>query len=596
MGLDEIVRRFEAAGIKCKRQSDGSYRCQCPAHAGDPLPKRGTHLSLAVGQKGGVVVTCHSHHCGLEEVARAVGLEPEDFMPAPTNGARQPENLYPYRDENGTELFFVARFPGKEFRQFQKDAQGQTIWNLTGIRRVLFGLPELLKTAPGELVGICEGEKDAIALSALGVMATTNPGGAGKWRQEYTDWLKQRLPDQKFVILPDNDDTGRKHALEVSESLKSAGLTCQIVNLPDVPPKGDVSDWISKGGTREEFLRLTEPAPHPLDLRVMDGRALEKAELPLPEALIPHLLYRGFSTLIAGDSKLGKSSLQLRAILAGACGGWWLDKERRSENRLPRSRILFVNFEDPLFVTRERAQKMMAPEGLPEDFLTMEPPYGYTLRQVLDWIHGSWQKLGLDAVVLDPIGVAAEWDDETDNAEVTRTFKQIQQLAAETHLAVLTAHHVTKKPGQHGLNIRGASAIKANVLGYLVLEREKELFRLAGVNKLSGVWDVLLDRTDQDWSWWIVETRAGHTRTQQQMVKERAKVDLLAHIKAEPMITTDRLAELIEVPRRTCLDYLHELYEAGYVKAVGMPAGKKGGRPADGWVRMPSEEVLGFGE
>lgn len=585
MSLEEIIARFEQRGFRCRLQPDGGYRCQCSGHGGHDL-----NLSLHRGDNGGVLVTCHSHHCSESQIVAGIGLTVADLMPRahPANGSElsHVERVYPYRDEAGNCLFEVIRLPDKRFWQ---RLPGAAHGGIGGVRRVLFGLPELLATSAGELICIVEGEKDAVNVAQLGIAATTNPHGAGRWKQEYTDWLKAELGDRRFLILPDNDPQGIAHAEEVFQSLARAGLDARIRLLPNLAPKGDVSEWIGAGGSAAALREMAAPVPHPLDLKVMDGRQLEAADLPLPEAIIPHLLYRGFSTLLAGDSKLGKSSLLLRGLLASSAGGWWLDRDRRTENRLPKMRILFINFEDPLFLTRERARAMMGPDPLPPDFLTMEPPYGYSLAQLLDWLHARYQQLSLDAVVLDPIAVAAEWADETDNAEVARTFKSIQQLASETQLGVLCAHHVTKKPGERGLNIRGASAIKANVLGYLVLEPEQSLFRLSGVNKLVGEWDVTLDRSIRDWSWWIVQSRAGSTRTPQQAAKEGHKVDLLHLIRDQPGITTEKLMTFLDLKESTCRDYLDELAAAELLFSHDLPRDEgRRGRAAQGWFPTPA--------
>jgi putative DNA primase/helicase len=573
--FDEIVQHFPGG----KMTPRGEYEVRCTGHE-----DRRASLGIRAGRNGGVVMKCQAG-CPNERVLSAVGLSLADLAPpsaARLNGhVTHGETVYVYTDEQGEGLFEVVRTVDKHFWQ---RLPGQEKGGIGKARRVLFGLPDLLKTPANQPVFIVEGEKDCWRLFKLGLTATTNPGGAGKWLQAYTDWLQERLPSHKFVILADNDEPGIKHADEVLASLLGVGLEARSVLLPGLPPKGDVSDWLTAGKAKEDLLEAIKPTPHPLDLKVLDGRQLEQEVIPVPEAIIPHLLYRGFVTLLAGDSKLGKSSLELRAILAACTGGWWLDRECRSENRLPESRILYVNFEDPLFVTRDRAQRMMAPEKLPRNFLTMPPPYGTSLSGFLDWLHGAYERLAIDAVVLDPIAIAAEWTDETDNAEVARTLKPLGRLAAETMLSILLAHHVTKKPGQYGLNIRGASAIKANVLGYLVLEREKELFKLSGINKLSGPWDVTLDRTDRDWSWWIVESRTGHTRTAHQARKEEAMADLLSLIGEAPLQTTERLAELLQLNERTCRRYLAELEEMGHLFAHELPQRGREGRRETGWI------------
>ena len=91
--------------------------------------------------------------------------------------------------------------------------------NLNGVRRVPYRLPELIETiALGYFVIVVEGEKDVDALrnDKIGLDATTCPGGAGKWRDEYG----QHFGDASVVIIPDNDEAGRNHAREVAASLQ----------------------------------------------------------------------------------------------------------------------------------------------------------------------------------------------------------------------------------------------------------------------------------------------------------------------------------------------------------------------------------------
>ena len=45
---------------------------------------------------------------------------------------------------------------------------------------------------------IPEGEKDVLSLVRLGLVATCNPGGAGKWRDEYS----ARLQGADLILLP----------------------------------------------------------------------------------------------------------------------------------------------------------------------------------------------------------------------------------------------------------------------------------------------------------------------------------------------------------------------------------------------------------
>ncbi|MCP4662408.1 MAG: hypothetical protein GY856_43980, partial [bacterium] len=142
-----------------------------------------------------------------------VALGDELNIARPGGGASE-LTTYDYRDKDGTLLFQVVRKPPKKFSQRRPDGNGGWVWNLKGVSRVLYRLPEIL-ARPHEPVYIVEGEKDADRLRDLGLLATTSPGGAGKWRKKYSATLAGR----DVVILSDNDDPGRKHAVRIADSL-----------------------------------------------------------------------------------------------------------------------------------------------------------------------------------------------------------------------------------------------------------------------------------------------------------------------------------------------------------------------------------------
>jgi 5S rRNA maturation endonuclease (ribonuclease M5) len=120
--------------------------------------------------------------------------------------------------------------------------QRDGIWNMNGVRRVPYRLTELLRA---DDVFIVEGEKDADNLSTLGFTATTNSGGAGKWKPEYK-YAEHFKAHQHVMIFPDNDDAGRKHAQQVAESLTGKVASLKLISLSGLPPKADISDWIQQ--------------------------------------------------------------------------------------------------------------------------------------------------------------------------------------------------------------------------------------------------------------------------------------------------------------------------------------------------------------
>src|SRR5439155_11979428 len=91
-------------------------------------------------------------------------------------------------DADGRLLFETVRMEPKSFRQRRPDPAhtGQWHWNLTGVEPVLYRLPAVLAAVQrGTTVYLVEGEKDVDNLCTLGLVATCNPMGAGKWRDSY---------------------------------------------------------------------------------------------------------------------------------------------------------------------------------------------------------------------------------------------------------------------------------------------------------------------------------------------------------------------------------------------------------------------------
>lgn len=221
-------------------QADGNGMAPCPFH------EDGT-ASLSVHRARGVWY-CFAG-CGggtVGEFARRRGVDP----PGGAGGAAEAE--YDYRDGTGALLYQVVRLPGKRFAQRRPAGAGGWVWDLQHVPRVLYRLPELLDS--GDPVYVVEGEKDVETLRALGLTATTNSGGAGKWRDEYSPLLRGRV----CILVPDNDEPGRHHMAGVARSLGPYAAELVTVELPGLPEKGDVSEWLGQGHTVEELGALVE--------------------------------------------------------------------------------------------------------------------------------------------------------------------------------------------------------------------------------------------------------------------------------------------------------------------------------------------------
>jgi 5S rRNA maturation endonuclease (ribonuclease M5) len=237
-----------------QRAGDG-WLAFCPAHADE----RKRSLSVKLADDGRTLVHCFAAGCDAEQIARACGMTLADL--SATNGQRptapREVAVYDYQDERGELLYQVVRFAPKDFRPRRADGHGGWIWNLNGVRRVVYRFPEL---AEQRRVFLVEGEKDADNLVALGVTATTTPSGSQSWRDDYAAQI-QGAGVEDVVIVPDNDQAGAVYAERAASALHARGLTVRVLTLPSLAAKGDVSDWLAAGHGRDELLALAAAAP-----------------------------------------------------------------------------------------------------------------------------------------------------------------------------------------------------------------------------------------------------------------------------------------------------------------------------------------------
>jgi len=250
--MNRILSRLN--GVK---PCGNGWKALCPAHD-DHKPS----LKVDEAEDGKVLLKCFAG-CDTKDILAAIGLTMRDLYPEPEqkHGQEGPGKIiatYGYKDADGRLLFQVCRTADKRFFQRRPDGKGGWLNGLGDVKPVLYRLPEVLQALKqGETIFIPEGEKDVDNMARVGLAATCNPMGAGKWRDHYSNWLK----GANVVILPDNDEPGRKHAQQVAQSLYGKAASVKVLELPGLPAKGDVSDWLEAGHTKEELMRLAEETP-----------------------------------------------------------------------------------------------------------------------------------------------------------------------------------------------------------------------------------------------------------------------------------------------------------------------------------------------
>ncbi|HAH86004.1 MAG TPA: hypothetical protein DCL60_01375 [Armatimonadetes bacterium] len=254
MSLDTVLARLQGV-----RQEGGGYAALCPAH-NDNKPS----LSIKVSN-GKILMHCHAG-CDTRAVLDKIGLKMSDLFDEPLKPKSRSAKgrivaNYDYTDENGNKLFQIVRFEPKSFRQRRKIVAAGKVhweWNVNGVRLVPYHLPQVRQSiTQGKTIYLVEGEKDVHSLESIGLTATCNSGGAGKWKKQHSE----ALAGANVVILPDNDEPGRKHAQSVAKNLDGVAASIQIAELPGLPQKGDITDWLEAGHTREELIELVSSSP-----------------------------------------------------------------------------------------------------------------------------------------------------------------------------------------------------------------------------------------------------------------------------------------------------------------------------------------------
>jgi hypothetical protein len=234
----------------------------CPAH-----DDQKASLCISEGNDGNILIKCQAG-CPTEYVVSKLGLKLSDLF-SKTQKQQTPSpqkrliKTYDYVDNDGNLLYQQCRFQPKGFAQRRPDPNKpkEWLWNIDGVERVLYCLPEVISAIKDDVpIFICEGEKAVDSAKTLGFTATCSPGGAGKWKDSYTQSLKGAI----CFIIPDNDEPGREHAGAVEKSLRGVAASVRIVELPGLPRKGDIFDFVESRDAqdlesiRNEIIALTQ--------------------------------------------------------------------------------------------------------------------------------------------------------------------------------------------------------------------------------------------------------------------------------------------------------------------------------------------------
>ena len=258
--------------------------------------------------------------------------------------AKYIEKIYDYVGPDGDVRYQVLRYHPKTFRQRRPDGKGGWLYNMDGVEALPFNLVGILAN-PEAPVFIVEGEKAAERLMKLGLVATTSHGGAGKWG----DALAPYFVGRNCIVLPDNDNAGRRHADQVVRALWGKAKAIKRVELDGLPEKGDVVDWLFSGHNVGDLMAAVKATPaldsapaevddadEALESEIEDDGALKPYRLldqddvwsmPPVEFLVDELIPERSFARIYGAPGSGKSFLAIDMALSVAHGVDWQGKK-----------------------------------------------------------------------------------------------------------------------------------------------------------------------------------------------------------------------------------------------------------------------------
>ncbi|MBA7526676.1 DNA primase [subsurface metagenome] len=468
---------------------------------------------------------------------------------------------YDYHDEAGQLLFQVCRMKPKSFMQRRPDGKGGWIWDMKGVKRVLYRLPEVIKA---DEILLAEGEKDADNLSALGFTATTNPMGTGKWKAAYNESLKGK----DVVLIPDNDAAGRMHADQVEKELQGVAKSVRRLNLQGLKDKEDVSDWIAACGDKflaRESLDIIIKGARPRETRKtlpIEFSAIELMSMELPDQrwAVPDILPEGCS-ILAGKPKMGKSIMCLNLAVAVSTGGKAFGK-----TAVEQGGVLYLAMED----TARRLKGRL-------EIILQNSPVPKTLHFVTEWprikdgeIPGLAERIKLmpdpRLVIIDTLQIIRPEQKSPQKTQYSIDYEDVivvKKLADDHSIAILIVHHLRKASSEDIMDdISGTFGLTGAADGILALER------------ITGRADAILHITGRDieseslalkfhpdlLSWELLgkadEVKATTTR---QLIYDTIK-------DVEIPIKPKELMEITDLPRRTIQDNLQKLVADGSIE------------------------------
>lgn len=449
--IDLYISKLEELGLRPRKRGN-EYYAKCPVHKGNDYDS----ISVKEGDDRRILVKCHSQNCSFQEITEALGLRMSDaFEQSNHKTELKLVDRYEYIDENGKLSYSVLKYVdnngNKTFRQ--QNSKGE--WNIRGIKRIPYNLVELIDS---DTVYIVEGEKDVETLRKINVVGTTFPGGCKKKTSEvkqYKDYFKDKI----VFILRDNDEVGKEHGRVVYEVISEVAKRCKIVDLPGLPKKGDVTDWLADGKSKEELEKAIIDSSK--GLRVYTIGEFLDIEIPERKMLLDPVIREQDVNMIYSGGGVGKTYLMLMMAAALSQGAKCFEDRWFAPEPV---HILYVDGEMPAISMQQRIYKSIEyvcrisehKEVIMDTFHIITPDMQKYPIKSLTTPDGRQQLLeviddipGIKVVFLDNLSCLCGGADENDAA----AFQVIQDFELQLrtmHISSQLAHHTNKTGDQRG--------------------------------------------------------------------------------------------------------------------------------------------------
>lgn len=235
--------------------------------------------------------------------------------------SRVPIREHVYVDPDGNPVSKAIKFRSGTWSQMRAE-NGVWLYGIKGVRRYPYGVDRLLKEDKSRQLFIMEGEKDVERAWQHGLSATCNIGGAGKWQDEFNQYIVNR----SVCVVPDNDKAGANHATKVAASLQRSQIDCFILDYASaLPEKADFSDWMdANDNDASRFVKLAQAAQalprEPVEPSKRILTMISDIEIKDPEYLIDETIETKSLAALVGPSGSGKTFVAIDMAMSIATG------------------------------------------------------------------------------------------------------------------------------------------------------------------------------------------------------------------------------------------------------------------------------------